>query len=371
MRYVLGLVLSAALMCASEFSVPQFKEAFMKNAFLQTSNAGLGGTLTCEIGTDKKTKAHYNAKAESKALSLIADSIMKTRTMYIREAEKIPHIKELVALAKDSTLAKVYIMQLAKVDYHNPCLTCLRVAEEQIGFILSSMPSKINDREVRGFIDFTYLQPNKVFLERLVSLDTYALSGETLLCEGLNKQDSALLMSAYAHFALSGLNTRAANALIQAAMLGNKDAAVMLLFLLDNGIYFPQNRIGAQMLENAIKAGDYQNAMKSNPMITGSLAVIEGNALSNVFESIAHWRYEAYGFILSANSSEYARLDNEDKSNIALTWFNLVSASAMAKQSIYEMGDSKQQQVYKDILAFKMRLKEIKAYPFVKTYHQR
>ena len=68
------------------------------------------------------------------------------------------------------------------------------------------------------------------------------------------------------------------------------------------------------MLENAIKAGDYQNAMKSNPMITGSLAVIEGNALSNVFESIAHWRYEAYGFILSANSSEYARLDNEDKS---------------------------------------------------------
>lgn len=118
-----------------------------------------------------------------------------------------------MALAKDSALARMYLMQLAKVDYHNPCLTCLRVAEEQIGFILSSMPSKINDREVRGFIDFTYLQPNKVFLERLVSLDTYALSGETLLCEGLNKQDSALLMSAYAHFALSGLNVRATNTL--------------------------------------------------------------------------------------------------------------------------------------------------------------
>ena len=263
------------------------------------------------------------------------------------------------------------LMQLAKVDYHNPCLTCLRVAEEQIGFILSSMPSKINDREVRGVIDFTHLQPNKVFLEWLVSLDTYALSGETLLCEGLSKQDSLLFMSAYAHFALSGLNTRALNALMQSALWGNTDAATLILFLLDNGIYLPTNKIAVQMLENAIKAGDYQNAMKSNPMITGSLAVIEGNALSNVFESIAHWRYEAYGFILSANSSEYARLDNEDKSNIALTWFNLVSASAMAKQSIYEMGDSKQQQVYKDILAFKMRLKEIKAYPFVKTYHQR
>lgn len=257
------------------------------------------------------------------------------------------------------------------MDYHNPCLTCLRVVEEQIGFLLSSMPSKINDREVRGFIDFTYLQPNKAFLERLVSLDTYALSGETLLCEGLNKQDSALLMSACAHFALSGLNVRAANALIQAAMLGNKDAAVMLVFLLDNGIYLAQNRIGAQMLEVAITNGEYKNALKSNSTITKNLAVIEGNALSNVFESIAHWRYEAYGFILSANSSEYARLDNEDKSNIALTWFNLVSASAMAKQNIYEMGDSKQQQAYKDILAFKMRLKEIKAYPFVKTYHQR
>lgn len=88
MRYVLGLVLSAALMCASEFSVPQFKEAFMKNAFLQTSNAGLGGTLTCEIGTDKKPKTYHNAKIESKALSLITDSIIQTRTRHIREAEK-------------------------------------------------------------------------------------------------------------------------------------------------------------------------------------------------------------------------------------------------------------------------------------------
>ncbi|WP_276891397.1 hypothetical protein [Helicobacter japonicus] len=282
MRYVLGLVLSVTLMCASEFSVPQFKEAFMKNAFLQTSNAGLGGTLTCEIGTDKKPKTYHNAKIESKALSLITDSIIQTRTRHIREVEKIPHIKELATLAKDSTLAKVYLMQLAKVDYHNPCLTCLRVAEEQIGFILSSMPSKINDREVRGVIDFTHLQPNKVFLERLVSLDTYALSGEALLCEGLNKQDSTLLMGAYAHFALSGLNIRATNALIQAAMLGNKDAAVMLVFLLDNDIYLAQNRIGAQMLEVAITNGEYKNALKSNSTITKNLAVIEGNALSNV-----------------------------------------------------------------------------------------
>ena len=113
----LGLVLSVTLMCASEFSVPQFKEAFMKNAFLQTSNAGLGGTLTCEIGTDKKPKTYHNAKIESKALSLITDSIIQTRTRHIREVEKIPHIKELATLAKDSTLAKVYLMQLAKVVY--------------------------------------------------------------------------------------------------------------------------------------------------------------------------------------------------------------------------------------------------------------
>lgn len=370
MRYILGLVLSMVVY-AAEITPPQFKETFMENAFLRTSNAGLGSALTCEIGAYKKVKANYNAKAESKALSLIADSIMKTRTMYIREAEKIPHIKELATLAKDSTLARMYLMQLAKVDYHNPCLTCLRVVEEQIGFLLSSMPSKINDREVRGVIDFTHLQPSKAFLERLVSLDTYALSGETLLCEGLNKQDSALLMSAYAHFALSGLNTRAANALIQAAMLGNKDAAVMLVFLFDNGIYFPQNRIGAQMLENAIKAGDYQNTIKSNPMITGSLAVFEGNALSNVFENIAHWRYVALGIILPANDSRYAKLDDSDKEHIMLIWSHLISAGMKARESIYEMGDSKQQQAYKDILAFKMRLKEIKAYPFVKTYHQR
>lgn len=367
MRYILGLVLSMVVY-AAEITPPQFKETFMENAFLRTSNAGLGSALTCEIGAYKKVKANYNAKAESKALSLIADSIMKTRTMYIREAEKIPHIKELATLAKDSTLARMYLMQLAKVDYHNPCLTCLRVVEEQIGFLLSSMPSKINDREVRGVIDFTHLQPSKAFLERLVSLDSYALSGEKLLCEGLNKQDSLLLVSAYAHFALSGLNTRALNALMQSALWGNTDAATLILFLLDNGIYLPTNKIAAQMLENTIKAGDYQNALKSNPMITKNLAVTESNALDNIFESIAHWRYEAYGFILSANSSEYARLDNENKTDIALTWFNLISASAIAKQSIYEMGDSKQQQAYKDILAFKMHLKEIKAYPFVKTY---
>lgn len=368
MRYILGLVLSMVAY-ASEFALPQFKEAFMKNAFLQTSNAGLGSALTCEIGTDKKVKANYSAKSESKALSLIADSIMKTRTMHIREAEKIPHIKEIATLVKDSALAKIYLMQLAKVDYRNPCSTCLRVIGEQIGFILTFMPTKINDRKVWGVMDFTPTKPSKELLDRLVSLDSYALGGEKLLCEGLSKQDSTLLVSAYAHFALSGLNIRATNALIQAAMLGNKDAAVMLVFLLDNGIYLSQNRIGAQMLENAIKAGDYQNALKSNPMITKSLAVTESNALSNIFESIAHWHYMAKGIILSATDSRYARLDDEDKKDIALIWFNLISASAIARENIYEMGDSKQQQTYKDILAFKMRLKEIKAYPFVKTYH--
>ncbi len=109
-----------------------------------------------------------------------------------------------------------------------------------------------------------------------------------------------MLVSAYAHFAFSGLNTRALNALMQSALWGNADAATLILFLLDNGIYLPLNKIAAQMLEIAITNGDYQNALKNNPMITKSLAVTEGNALSNIFESIAHWRYVAYGFILSA-----------------------------------------------------------------------
>lgn len=370
MRYIISLVISVALVCASDFTLPQFKEAFIKNAFLQTSKADLGGVLQCEMSTnDKKIKTNHNAKAESKALSLIVDSIQKSRKMPLRDnAENIPHIKELATLAKDSTLAKVYLMQLAIMDTRSPCITCLRVAEEQIGFILTFMPEKINDKEVRHFIDFTHSQPSKELLGRLVSLDSYALSGEKLLCEGLSKQDSLLLVSAYAHFALSGLNTRALNALMQSALWGNTDAATLILFLLDNGIYLPTNKIAAQMLEIAITNGDYQNALKNNPMITKSLAVTEGNALSNIFESIAHWRYVAYGFILSATDSRYARLDDEDKKGIALIWFNLISAGALARQSIYDMGDSKQQQTYKDILESKMQLKDIRAYPFVKTY---
>ncbi len=37
MRYIISLVISVALVCASDFTLPQFKEAFIKNAFLQTS----------------------------------------------------------------------------------------------------------------------------------------------------------------------------------------------------------------------------------------------------------------------------------------------------------------------------------------------
>ncbi len=76
---------------------------------------------------DKKIKTNHNAKAESKALSLIVDSIQKSRKMPLRDnAENIPHIKELATLAKDSTLAKVYLMQLAIMDTRSPCITCLR-----------------------------------------------------------------------------------------------------------------------------------------------------------------------------------------------------------------------------------------------------
>lgn len=74
MRYIMSLVISVALVCASDFTLPQFKEAFIKNAFLQTSKADLGGVLQCEMSTnDKKIKTNHNAKAESKALSLIVD----------------------------------------------------------------------------------------------------------------------------------------------------------------------------------------------------------------------------------------------------------------------------------------------------------
>ncbi|WP_334083746.1 hypothetical protein [Helicobacter typhlonius] len=372
MRYIISLVISVALVCASDFTLPQFKEAFIKNAFLQTSKADLGGVLQCEMSTnDKKIKTNHNAKAESKALSLIADSIIKSRKMPLRDAENIPHIKELTTLAKDSTLAKVYLMQLAIMDTRSPCITCLRVAEEQIGFILTFMPEKINDSKVWHIIDFTHSQPSKELLGRLVSLDSYALSGEKLLCEGLSKQDSLLLVSAYAHFALSGLNTRALNALMQSALWGNTDAATLILFLLDNGIYLPINKIAAQMLEIAITNGDYQNALKNNPMITKSLAVTESNVLSNIFESIAHWRYVAKGIILPATDSRYVRLDDENKKDIAFIWFNLINASAIARQGIYDMGDSIQKQTYKDILESKMQLKGINTYPFVKTYHQR
>lgn len=45
MRYIISLVISVALVCASDFTLPQFKEAFIKNAFLQTSKADLGGVL--------------------------------------------------------------------------------------------------------------------------------------------------------------------------------------------------------------------------------------------------------------------------------------------------------------------------------------
>lgn len=86
MRYILGLVLSMVVY-AAEITPPQFKETFMENAFLRTSNAGLGSALTCEIGAYKKVKANYNAKAESKALFNCGFYYENTHNVYKRSGE--------------------------------------------------------------------------------------------------------------------------------------------------------------------------------------------------------------------------------------------------------------------------------------------
>ncbi|MCX2717411.1 hypothetical protein OQH61_06655 [Helicobacter sp. MIT 21-1697] len=63
---------------------------------MQVSKVDLGGKLQCENLKNINTiKYKYNAKAESKTLSLIVDSIMKSRKMPLRDAENIPISKNL------------------------------------------------------------------------------------------------------------------------------------------------------------------------------------------------------------------------------------------------------------------------------------
>ena len=102
MRYILSLIACVGLIYASDFEIPALNQEFIKKAFLQTSRADLGGVLQCQNMSGNKVKnlktsntIKYNAKAESKALSLIIDSLTKSRTRHIREAEESPTSKNL------------------------------------------------------------------------------------------------------------------------------------------------------------------------------------------------------------------------------------------------------------------------------------
>ncbi|RDU59199.1 hypothetical protein [Helicobacter marmotae] len=339
------LLLTLGVLCYAQ----NLSESFMRQAFSQTSKATLGGNLQCftqaqyryaKLPADLlKIKSEVNA--EAKALTLIVDSIRKSRSMSLKNLQDTPNLKEIASLVNVSALAKLYLLQLSS-EAKDDCPSCKRIAQEEIGFMQEGLEHKAGQ-----FIWHTPIENQS--LEPLLSLEVHAILGEKLLCQALKSRDSLSLVGAYAHFAMAGLNTRALNALLLSAHSGSADAATLIVFLLDKGFYLQQNKIAATLLENTIAQGNYLQALQSNPMILKNFVVNEGSSIADIFEDFILWEQAALS------------------SDVPWQESNIYKAAALSKESIYLASPPKQKAIYKDLISFKGQLKNVKSYPFCQT----
>lgn len=319
---------------------------------LSTSQAS---NLKCQLKVAQYPQSYKISQKEQQALNLITQSIQQPNSTEI--------IKKLATL--DSALGKLYILQLhsllnqiksiqATDDGEIKCQACADFAKSALSFAFASDAEK-----------------NQNHIKELLWLDSSARVGEELLCVGLASKDTKALVDSYAHFALAGVNTRAINALLSAVKMGDKDAARILDFLLDNGVYIRQNRVASQMVKIAINKGDL-DSLFANPGIfsnsSKNFVVREFGAYSNVLENLFYQNLIIRGIILSEQDNRYAELSEEPKADIANDIAKELDRAKSLKQAVIVKMSTNEKNEFNEALKFKQHLHNVDETPYASTY---
>lgn len=313
---------------------------------LSTSQAS---NLKCQLKATQYPQSYKISQKEQQALSLITQSIQQPNSTEI--------IKKLATL--DSTLGKLYILQLHSLL-------------NQIKSIQATDDSEIKRQACADFaksaLSFAFAsdaEKNQNHIKELLELDSSARMGEELLCVGLVAKDTKALVESYAHFALAGVNTRAINALLSAVKMGDKDAARILEFLLDNGVYLAQNTQASQMLKKAINSGNLNSIFTNS---SKDFVVREFNAYSNVLENLFYQTLLSRGAIIDELDTRYANLSTASKADSASILAKELDRAKSLKQAVIAKMSTNEKNEFNEALKFKQHLHNVDETPYTSTY---
>lgn len=313
---------------------------------LSTSQAS---SLKCQLKVAQYPQSYKISQKEQQALSLITQSIQQPNSTEI--------IKKLATL--DSALGKLYILQLhsllnqiksiqATDDSEIKCQACADFAKSALSFAFGSE-----------------IEKNQNHIKELLELDSSARAGEELLCIGLVAKDTKVLVESYAHFALAGVNTRAINALLSAVKMGDKDAARILEFLLDNGVYLAQNTQASQTLKKAISSGNLNSIFTNS---SKDFVVREFNAYSNVLENLFYQTLLSRGAIIDELDTRYANLSAASKADSASILAKELDKAKSLKQAVIAKMSTNEKNEFNEALKFKQHLHNVDETPYTSTY---
>lgn len=302
--------------------------------------------LKCQLKVAQYPQSYKISQKEQQALSLITQSI--------QQQNNTESIKKLATL--DSTLGKLYILQLHSLrnqtktqdDSEIKCRACAEFAKGALSFVFANEAEKPQNH-----------------IQELLELDSAARVGEELLCVGLASKDTKALVESYAHFALAGVNTRAVNALLSAVKMGDKDAAWILDFLLENGVYLKQNEKASQVLKKAINSGNL------NAIFTDSskdFVVREFNAYSNVLENLFYQNLLSRGAIIEEQDTRYAGLSTASKAENASILAKELDRAKSIKQAVIVKMSAKEKNEFNEALKFKQHLHNVDETPYTSTF---
>lgn len=342
--YIVGILLLLAFMTCLQASPLQCQ--LRKNA----------------IETIAKT---YNPQTTTKALELITTSINDLANPRNANAEPI-NLKEIAKI--DSALSTLYLLQLFgisnatidKDDNEIICPACKQFWQDNFSFLSQILPSTNEQQDIA--INITNND-----IKTLLELDMSAKVGEELLCLGLEKKDTKILLESYANLALAGINARAVNVLLNAVSMGDKDGAVMLGFLLDNGIYLRQNKVASQMVRKAINSGNLSSIV-TNPTIKQNFVVREFDAYSNVLENVFYHKLITVGAIINQQDNRYESLSQKEKADIVKYIEGQNQKVQSAKQALIQKMNIEEKKQFNEALKFKQHLHNTDEYPFASVF---
>ena len=350
----------------ARFQVVYFVAILLALALISVLQAA---PLQCQLrkNTTETITKNYNPQTTTKALELITKSILTIENSRSSNAEAI-NLKEIAKI--DSALSMLYLLQLFSIsnttmngdkDKYGICPTCKQFWQGNFSFVLH-IPFDSNIEAQKDKVDIADKD-----IKTLLELDLAAKVGEELLCVGLEKKDTKILLESYANFALAGVNARAVNVLLSAVQMGDKDGAIILGFLLDNGIYLNQNKVASQMITKAIDSGNLGSVF-ANLVERKNFVVSEFDTYSNVLENVFYQQLITLGIIINEQDNRYESLNQKQKADM-LTHIQTQSQKVKSsKQAIIDKMNIDEKRQFNEALKFKQHLHNTDEYPFASVF---